>query len=96
MAVFVLDELDGGGEVDDGDAAVEDLVAQRAHDLGAGIVLGRVHALAGGAAAVGGDHRAVRRFIKLYAKDGQPLNGLRRFGDIVIAAAASSAARNTI
>ena len=30
---------------------------------------------------MGRDHRAVRRFIKLYAKAGQPLNGLRRFGD---------------
>ena len=68
MAVFVLDELDGGGEVDDGDAAVEDLVAQRAHDLRAGIVLGRVHALAGGAAAVGRDHGAVRRLVKFHAE----------------------------
>ena len=84
MAVFVLDELDGGGEVDDGDAAVEDLVAQRAHDLGAGIVLGRVHALAGGAAAVGRDHGAVRRLVKFHAEPGQPLDGLRRVHDELV------------
>ena len=41
--------------------------------IGGGVVLGRVHALSGCAAAVGRDHRAVRRFIKLYAKAGQPL-----------------------
>ena len=68
MAVFILDEFDGGGKVNDGNAAIENLVAQRAHDLGAGIVLGRVHALAGRAAAVGGDHGAVGRFVKLHAE----------------------------
>ena len=69
------------GKVDDGNAAVEDLVAQRAHDLRAGIVLGCVHTLAGRAAAVGGDHGAVGRLVKLHAESGQPLDGLRRLHD---------------
>ena len=81
MAVFILDEFDGGGKVNDGNASIENLVAQRAHDLGAGIVLGCVHALAGRAAAVGGDHGAVGRFVKFHTEPGQPLNSLRRVHD---------------
>ena len=84
MAVFILDEFDGGGKVNDGNASIENLVAQRAHDLGAGIVLGCVHTLAGRAAAVGGDHGAVGRLVKLHAKFGQPLDGLRRVHDELV------------
>ena len=84
MAVFVLDELNRGGEVHHGDLTVENLVAQRAHDLCTGVVLGRVHTLARGAAAVGRDHGAVRRLVKLHAKAGQPLDGLGRFGDELV------------
>ena len=92
LTLFVLDELNSRGKLNDRDAAVNNFVAQGTHDLCTGVVLASVHSLSGGAAAVGRDHRAVRRFIKLYAKAGQPLNGLRRFGDIVIAAAAIIAA----
>ena len=84
MAVFILDELDSRGKVDDGNAPVQNLVAQRAHDLRAGIVLGCVHTLAGRAAAVGGDHGAVGRLVKLHAESGQPLDGLRRVHDELI------------
>ena len=83
-AVFVLDKLHGGGKVDDGNAAVEDFVAQRAHDLRAGIVLGCVHTLAGRAAAVGGDHGAVGCFVKFHTEPGQPLDGLRRVHDELV------------
>ena len=53
FSVFIQDQLDGGGEVHHGDLPVEDLVPEGTHDLGAGVVLGSVHPLAGGAAAVG-------------------------------------------
>ena len=81
VAVFILNQLDGGREVDDLDAAVEHFIAQRAHDLRAGIVLGRVHALAGRAAAVRRDHRAVGGLVKFHAEVREPLDGLRRLGD---------------
>ena len=81
VAVFIQDQLDSRGEVHHRDAAVEHLVAQGAHDLRAGVVLGRVHALAGGSAAVGGDHGAVGRLIELHAQVVQPLNGLGSLGN---------------
>ena len=83
-ACVILEQLNGGGVVHDFDAAVQNLVAQGAHDLRAGIVLRRVHPLAGGAAAVGGDHRAVRRLVKFHAQFGQPTDGLRRLRDELV------------
>ena len=84
VAVLILEQLDGGREVDDLDAAVEHFIAQRAHDLRAGIVLGRVHALAGRAAAVRRDHRAVGGLVKFHAEVREPLDGLRRLGDELV------------
>ena len=80
-ALVVLDQFNRGRKIDHGNAAVEHFVPKRPHDFGTRIVLGRVHTLARGTAAVGRDHRAVRRFIKLYAKAGQPLNGLGRIAN---------------
>gem|GEM_PF-2814501 len=74
VAVLIEDQLDGGGEVHHRDLAVPDLVAQGAHDLRAGVVRRRVHALAGGAAAVGGDHGAVLGLVKLHAQFVEPLD----------------------
>ena len=65
-SVFVEYQLDGSGEIDHGDRAVLYLIAQHAHDLSTGIVLGSVHSLAGGSAAVGGYHCAVRCFVEFY------------------------------
>ena len=44
-AVFVKDKLNCRREINDRNSAVENLVAEGAHDLGAGIVLCRVHSL---------------------------------------------------
>ena len=62
---FVQQQLDCRREVHNFNAAVQDLVSQRAHDFRTRVVLCRVHALSRRAAAVGRDHRTVRRLVKL-------------------------------
>ena len=81
-SLLVLDKLDGRGEIHDLNIRViQHLVAERAHDLRTGVVLCRVHTLAGGAAAVRRDHGAVGRLVKFDAKTRKPLDGLRRVHD---------------
>ena len=79
-AVLVQNQLHGGGEVHHGNLPVQRLVPQCAHDLRAGVVLGRVHALAGGAAAVGSNHGAVGGLVELHAQLTEPADGLRGLG----------------
>ena len=45
IALVVLNNLDGGGELQDRDLSVQDFVAQGSHDFGTGIVLAGVHPL---------------------------------------------------
>ena len=85
VSVFVLDKLNGGGEVHDLNILViQHLVAQRPHDLRAGVVLGGVHTLAGGTAAVGRNHGAVGCLVEFHTKLRQPLDGLRRVHDELV------------
>ena len=84
LALVILDELDRGGEVEHGDASAEDLVSEGPHDLGTGVVLGRVHPLPGGAAAVGGDHGPVGGLVELDSELGEPLDGFRSFHDQLV------------
>ena len=79
LALFVLDELNSRGKLNDRDAAVDNFVAQGTHDLCTGVVLAGVHSLSGGAAAVGGDHGAVFGLIEHNAELVQPLDGVRSF-----------------
>ena len=72
------------GKVDNGNLAVENLVAQSTHDFGAGIVLCGVHSLSGSAAAVGGDHRAVGSLVEFHAQIVEPLNRLGSFGNQLV------------
>ena len=75
-AVFVEDNLDRRREVDNGDTAVDDLVAESTHYLSARVVLRRVHTLAGGTAAVSCYHSAVGFLVELNAELVEPLNSL--------------------
>ena len=84
FAVLIENQLDCRRKIHDRNAAIEHLVAQGTHDLGAGIVLCGVHSLAGGSAAVRRNHRAVRRLVELHAELVEPLNGLRRFAHQLI------------
>ena len=77
FAVFIKYQLDGGGEIHNGNTAVKNLIAQRAHYFRAGIILCGMHSLAGCTAAVGGYHSAVGRFVELHAEPVEPLYSLR-------------------
>ena len=96
MPLIILDQFDGGGEIHHRNAAVQHFIAQGTHDFRAGIVRRRVHALAGGAAAVGGDHGAVLGLIKFHAQFIEPFDRagrivyqlLHQFGAIAEVAAA--------
>ena len=77
----VLDQFNGRSEVDDGDVPVQHFIPEGSHDLSAGIVFSCVHPLAGGAAAVGGDHGSVGGLVEFYTQFTQPADSLGRLVD---------------
>ena len=77
LAGFVEQQFDGWCIVDCRNTAVYCFITQYAHDFRAGIVSRRMHAFAGGPAAVSRYHDALFIFIKHYAEVVQPLDGQR-------------------
>ena len=67
VAALITEQFDAGRVVEARDPSAAGLVAEGPHDLGAGVVLRRMHAFPGGAAAVDGDQRAVFFFVALDA-----------------------------
>ena len=81
LAVLILNEFNGGGEVHHGNAPVQHFIAERPHDFRAGVVLGGMHTLPGGTAAMGGDHGAVGSLVEFHAQLTEPADGLGGLGD---------------
>ena len=81
LAVLVLNQFNGGGEVHHGNAPVQHLIPEGPHDFRAGVILGSVHTLPGGAATVGGDHGAVGSLIEFHAQLTEPADSLGGLGD---------------
>ena len=81
VAILVLDDFNRGGELDDRDLTVQNLIAECTHDLHAGVIAACVHSLAGCSAAVCRDHAACLVLIKLATEIVEPLNVLRSLCD---------------
>ena len=84
VAALVTEQLDARRVVEARDLSAAGLVAERPHDLGAGVVLRRMHTFPGRAAAVDGDQRAVFFFVELDAEVVQPLEAVRCLGDELV------------
>ena len=83
-ALLVQQQLNGGGVIHHGNFPVQDLVPDGPHDLRTGVVLGSVHPLPGGAAAVGGNHGAVGSLVELHAQIAEPADGVRGLVDQLV------------
>ena len=79
LTLFVLDELNCCGELNNGNLTVQNLVANGSHDLRARVVLTSVHSLSGGSAAVGGDHIALCVLIEHNAEVVEPTDSVGSF-----------------
>ncbi len=84
VAALITEQFDAGRVVEARDPSAAGLVAEGPHDLGAGVVLRRMHAFPGGAAAVDGDQRAVFFFVELDAHVAEPLEAVRSLGDELV------------
>ena len=80
LTVLVLDDLDRGCEINNGDLSVLNLVTENSHDLCARVVLTSVHTLSGCTAAVGGYHCSVSFLIEHNAQVVEPLD---TYGSVV-------------
>ena len=76
VSLVVLDDFYRGSKVNDRDfvRAVENLVAESAHDFGSRIVLACMHTLAARSASVCRDHRAVSFLVEFNAEVVQPFD----------------------